>query len=185
MVEDGKLVHRNNPVPREVDPAIPTWGDWMPQVFGHSYLINRVLQMISLDEWTNLQGSIHLRVANDPVDVTCRLLDRLVGKVKSKGVRLILVMQHGAGKILSFDARTAHARSVIDCARALSIQLVDEYDSLKAIARRDKDGLKPFYVMSENDTAYGHMSSQGNLHVARMIEQAIQEPGLDVPPPKD
>src|SRR5262249_41810891 len=90
------------------------------------------------------------------------------------GIRTLLVMQHGAGVILTYEAPRQPALRVEACARLMGIQVVDEFATLKAIATADRAALASYYVM--HGDIYGHMSARGNERVAGLAAEALGEP---------
>src|SRR5262249_61097396 len=65
------------------------------------------------------------------------------------------------------------------------IPTVDEFESLRAIAARDIDTFKRYYVMVEDPAQpYGHMSARGNRHVAELIAAALRDTASGGPAPR-
>ena len=164
-VENGELVHHNNPVPiehkgrfarawDEIKAMVPSLGDHD----GDYWL-----------DWGRTE-----KVHNNPVEITCRLLRRLRN---ATDVPIMLVMQYGGFVVSQCDAIPMHAQAVLRYAHGIGIAPVDEFASLRAIYTADPAALDAYYVMHppENGTkVYGHMSSVGNAHIAGLIAGRLQ-----------
>lgn len=140
-------------------------------VGGYSALAHGVAMRLVPEYWLSSRGHSYTRVSIDAVEVTCALMRRVKKKTDELGVRMLLFMQYGGGHHSTFAARTGHAQLVIDCAEANGIQVVDELDSLQAIAKENLSDLRDYYVM-QGDT-YGHMSATGNKHAADLLQEAL------------
>src|SRR5437870_1520732 len=116
-----------------------------------------------------MSGQRPERIDNNPSVVTCYLITRLQNTLALSAIRGVVVVQHGGGIVAHNQARSAEADTLIRCAREAGYEIVDEYDSLNAVARRSLDELKRHYVMHDGGQTYGHMSSKGNEMVARLI----------------
>ena len=108
----------------------------------------------------------------DAVDVTCLLLQRLKPVVDREKVRAILFMQYYAPTILENDAPPEEPQQVMACAEQLGFEVVDQFASLKELARQNPDALRRYYL-NEGDV-YRHMTALGNEHAARMLTKALR-----------
>lgn len=170
-LEGGQLTLNNVPVP-----VLPPGGVdvvWWKRILAHFYLADRVMLEINGPLWYQQAQEKFVRVANDQVAVTCRLLQRIKRQTDADGVRTLLVMQHGGEIIRQFDAPRPQATQVQECARLIGIQVVDEFPALKAIQRQGPTALNPYYFM--HGEQYGHMSAKGNELIASLIEAALHE----------
>lgn len=122
--------------------------------------------------WTP-PGSAYKRVSNDPVAVTCALLERIKFLTYKKGIHLLLVMQYGGYIHALGGSRSTEAKLVLDCARHLSIIVIDEFDTIRDIAKSSLEELQTLYVMHNKNSVYGHMSSAGNRLVAGLIADSV------------
>lgn len=171
-LDEGRLMLHNDPVPLSAPGDSPVaWWKWL---LGHSYVADRLMTAIEGPLWYRLAKQRFARVANDQVEVTCRLLQRLKAQTDTDGIRTLLVMQHGGEVIRQLDAPQPQATQVDECARRVGIQVVDEFATLKDIQRRGTDALKPYYNM--HGDVYGHMSPLGNALIASVIVAALKEP---------
>jgi hypothetical protein len=174
MVERGELVLHNTPVPTTPEPRASGPAETIKHVAGYSYLVHRLMTQAAPYVWRGRDESVFTRVPNDPSDITCRLLQRLKRRTDELGIRTLLVMQYGGDAIRAWTAPTGVAVPVKSCAADMGIQLVDEFESLKAVFTRDAEELKRYYVMT--GTVYGHMSPHGNRHIAALIAHALGQP---------
>lgn len=171
-VRADKLVLHNSPAPYQ---SHAEGRRWLENILGYSLILDRVMAARDAASWYAPPRHIFRRIQNDEVDVTCRLLKRLKTKTDELGVRTLLILQHGGFIVRDEKQPLGYARLVIDCAREIGIQVVDEFSTLKAIYRKNPEDLKKYYVMRP-DGRYGHMSAQGNELIASLIEKALAQP---------
>src|SRR5207244_539866 len=139
--------------------------------------LNVIFERSAPDWWfSEINGQRHERVGNNPSAVTCHLITRLHDTLAASAIRGIVVIQHGGWIFARNEPRSIQADTVIKCAREAGYEIVDEYDSLNAVARRSLDELKLLYMMHDGGRTYGHMSSKGNEHVARLIAEQLRRP---------
>jgi lysophospholipase L1-like esterase len=167
-VEDGALVAHNDPVPRFAGGASEI--GWLRSLFGFSHLVAYVMQATGYYEWWF--GSVNRRVANDIVNVSCRLLERLKAKTDVEYVALYLVMQYGPNLVIPLDDEPGYAAGVLACARAAGITTIDTWSALHAV--RQRDALQTMYNVDRARGQYGHMSPEGNALIARMIAETLR-----------
>lgn len=123
-------------------------------------------------------GSTFRKIVNDPVAVSCALLNRIKKQTVESGAHLLLVLQYGGQIHHTRSPRPGHADLVIDCAKSLGIPVVDEFDTIRQVSETGADDLRALYVMGPGEANFGHMSSAGNALVAGLIAKAIN----DLPP---
>ncbi len=159
-VENGELVLQNNPVPIQHKGRIArAWDEikvMVPTLGGHDD-----------DYW--LDWGTTTRAENNPVEIACRLLRRLRDKTPA---RMLLVMQYGGSMITQSAGVPHHAEAVMRFAEGIGIDVVDEFATLRAIHNADPVAIDAYYVMHPPENGakvYGHMSSKGNEHIARLI----------------
>jgi len=175
-VEDDKLVLHSPPAPGQRPVSINRLAEAIRNIAGYSSVVHRMMMRFARDSWLSNPQQVYTRITNDPSDVTCRLLKRLKARTDALGIRTLLVMQYGGDAVRVWSAPSDDAVPVMACAQAMGFQLVDEFDSLKAVYQADPEALKTYYVMTGN--AYGHMSPLGNRHVAGLIAAALAEPPI-------
>ncbi|GAB5502423.1 SGNH/GDSL hydrolase family protein [Pyruvatibacter sp.] len=174
---------KNVPVPDSTQNTAPQRATGL----GHNlYLPAVVMSAIGGTPLYTPTGSTYRKIANDPVAVSCALLQRMKQRTYEQGIHLVLVLQYG-GQIHHLSApRPGHADLVIDCAESLAIPVVDEFDSIRGIAQESSSSLQELYVMGAGEFNFGHMSSKGNALVARLISAALADlPEKPMPPPVD
>jgi hypothetical protein len=187
MVENGILVRRNDPVPRreeapDIKARIMAAGK---QALGFSYVIDRVAMKAAPKWWTTdeTKGQF-IKVNNDGIDISCRLLGELKAELDARGIRLLVMLQENGQITVIHEKPPPQTAEVLKCAREQGIQAVNTWDRLKPIARGSREEFEKLFVMGEGKDAFGHMSSAGNRLVAEMIAEALSAPGSHVGSPQ-
>jgi len=67
-----------------------------------------------------------------------------------------------------------HAAKVASCAEERGITVLDSWNALRQIYKRDSDALKKLYVMHDNGRIYGHMSAEGNALIANLVSEKLK-----------
>lgn len=187
-IVNDQLVLHNSPVPHYRPLASPKF-DFLKDVLAYSYVVDRIMATYFRDYWYSSTGAKFERIANDDVEVTCRLLQRLKKKAKEQNIRTVISMQYGGNYVGDTKARTAPVVLVEECARSFGFQVVDEFDYLRNLLTSDPAAFARHYVMGANGL-YGHKSVFGNRQIAAMISQALAEPAPEeiieasIEPPK-
>ena len=105
------------------------------------------------------------------------MIERLRDVAKRQDAPLFLMMQYG-GPLRLWNAPPPHAVKVMACARALGVEVVDEFASLHQIAVSDIEAFKALYVMVPDPAQpYGHMSARGNAHIADLLAATLRRAG--------
>jgi hypothetical protein len=176
-VEGGALVHHNRPVPvllampKEVSP----WVRWL----GHSYLVIWTTDRLRWSYWWAASLS-YIKVDNDPVDISCRLLRRLGEQIRQQGIRLLLLLQYGGQPRAHEAEKPADMAQVHGCARQAGIDTLDLWEDLIAVRRRSLEDYTALWVSFGG--MLGHMSSAGNRWVAERVAARLA-PRAERPPP--
>ncbi len=167
-VENGVLVHHNRPVPRytgRID-EIPRW----LVLPSHLYLVLFVMDRLGWSNWWQSLSSSYIKADNDPVAVTCALLDRFQRQLKTSNINLLLVIQYGS----SYPrGQPVHALEVMACARQLGIDSLDLWDDIEGLRQRSPNKYHRLWV-PHGPNIYGHMSARGNRLVAERIAARLQ-----------
>lgn len=171
-VEDGKLVLHNSPVPT-LETLDRTTG-LLKNLAGHSLVVDRIMKSYFPVGWGGTGNQVFTQTGIDEVEVTCLLLKRLKQKADALNVRALLLMQYGGGFIAVSDQRRDFAVQVEQCAETMGYQVVDEFESLKAIFTASTVEFQKYYRMVGN--AYGHMSEAGNQHIAQLLAASLRAP---------
>jgi hypothetical protein len=174
-VEDGAL--RYHPpalvtVRREGGFAVKA-GYAARDVLGYFASIDYLLKRIAPDFWYGSERRQYTKAPNDPVRVTCLLLERLKARTDREGVRLLLFMQYYAAAIIEEEEPTDNAEGVTACAKQLGIQVVDQFAPLRAIAAKDANAIRAYY--NTDGKTFTHMSAKGNEHAAQLLAKALGE----------
>jgi hypothetical protein len=176
QVRDGRLVHHNDPVPA------PTLGDDKPILLwlAHSYLAVWATDHLG---WAHVwERRPYINADNDPVAVSCALLERLKQATDARGIPLYVVMLYGGHeRVPIMDAKTEKARpvAVSACSRRLGLSTIDLLDELVALSRNDPAAYRGLYTrLGPNKDLYGHMTDDGNALVARAIAARMTADGF-------
>lgn len=165
--QDGEFHHHNDPVPdfdlNIVEAEVP--------VLGYSHLSTLVLEKLGYGDWWRQLNTAYVKIENDPVEVTCRLVDRLAKKTQRKGIPLLLVLQYGGSNIVRLSERQDHATKVISCAEQLGIEVLDTWDTLRQV---QPETLIKLYVMHDDGRIFGHMSAEGNAMIANLVSEKLK-----------
>lgn len=148
-------------------------GYWARHRLGYLASVDYLLRRAAPDFWLGSERRQYTMAPNDPVRVTCLLLERLKARTDRDGVRLILFLQYYAATVIEEDEPTQNAQAVSACAKRLGIEIVDQFAPLRAIAAKSADAIRPYY-MTEGKS-FTHMSAKGNEHAARLLAKAIGE----------
>jgi hypothetical protein len=182
-LENGALVfhppHRPYMAP---DPTMPVWQARVRELLGYSAVLDVVLDLVASGYWIGTAGQpVVESVDNDPVGVTCALLQRLKRQADAAGVRLLLFMQHGRIVLTLKEAPQEDASKVTQCAAAAGIEVVDQFRPLRALAVSDLAAFRGLYLKRA-------LSPKGNRQAAEMLVRAIDRsakapPSAAVAPP--
>ncbi len=146
-------------------------GYWARHWLGYLASFDYLLRRATPDFWLGSERRQYTKAPNDPVQVTCLLLERLKKRTDAEGVRLVLFMQYYAATVIEEDEPTDNAQGVSACAQRLGIQLVDQFAPLRAIAAKNADAIRPYYMTEGN--YFSHMSARGNEHAAQLLAKAL------------
>jgi hypothetical protein len=160
-VDHGSLLAHNDPVP-EAFPFRP-----VNAVFGYSHLIDRVMVRIDPAGW----GARLVTIENDPVDVGCRLLQRLKQKTDKLDIRGLVVSELTEEQVTSADTPPQMVKLVQECARAVGYEIVDTFDAFRTAYTASPKNFSRYY----EPTARGqkHFSELGNHHIAKLAAAAL------------
>lgn len=142
-------------------------------LLGYFASIDFLLHRLAPDFWLGSEKRQYVRAPNDPLPVTCLLLERLKQRTDREGVRLILFLQYYALAIMEDDEPTPNAQGVAACAKQYGIQVVDHFAPLRALVEKDADAMRPLYMTDGKN--FTHMSPKGNEHAAQVLAKALGE----------
>jgi hypothetical protein len=178
-IENGVLVQHNVPVPRNQtrDPGLDRFG--IKPFLGHFAIADQFMAAFFADSWFSSDGSSYVTIKNDPIQVTCLLLDRLKHETDEANVRLVLYLQFAGSHVMGPDRELDQSVDVSKCAGALHIVTVDEYATLRSIYKRAPNELLRYYHIEPNGLT-GHKTPFGNLQAAKALEPAIGSFGMAI-----
>ena len=175
-VEKGELrYHPPDPPEAKLEPT--TWRrlsnalrDGLAQFAVVDFIMARGAQGF----WYGNANAEYVKVDNDPVQVTCLLLERLKKKTNEMNIRTLLFMQYYAPVIINGERPPEDARQVMACAAKLGFEVVDHFAPLKTLTMTKPDILGDFYWFE--DGTYRHMNGDGNEHAAAVLLNALRKP---------
>ena len=168
-LENGELKYHAPEPPIVHDEATPAWQARVRDILGHSAVLDVVLGLTAPHYWTGTAGQqVFKRIDNDPAGVTCALLARLKRRTDADGIRLLLFMQHGQRVVTQKEHPGEDAKKVAQCATTTGIEVLDQFETLRAMAFATRDGLRDLY-------GKGLMSAKGNRHAAELLARTIDK----------
>ncbi len=169
-IDDSALVYHP---PGAFDPEVKesVVGTALRGALSYSALSDYLLSRLAPKFWYPNEASVYKEVETDPLDVTCRLLARLKNQTDRMNVRLLLFLQYGGEIVLEEPGVVYDMRRVTECALNAGIQVLDQFASLKKLTHGDPDLVAEYY--SVHGSEFGHMSSKGNLHAARLLAHTL------------
>jgi hypothetical protein len=185
--QDGKLVLKNEPVPRGVSRSIDI--GWSRSVFGYSYLVQYVMTRLNLLQWWVAPATMPTKFAlsdHEAVEVSCLLMRRL-GEFRDRyQMPVALVFQYGGldgtAATLSWEKDRAF---VSRCAEREHLPVVDIFRPLHAVYQ--DQGLAAYqqlWTMHDAGRTYGHMSAAGNKLIASLVFQTLFSPDVSEAKPQ-
>lgn len=168
---EGELVHHNNPVPEFTGKPGETNLPW----FGYFYIVTYVMDRIGMGDMLRRGGSEYIKNGNDPVAVSCKLLERAHKTFSAQKTKMIFLLQHGGDKNHDRSTHKPHADAVVACARRAGIVTIDTWPPLLVEYQKGFDPYKELFVMHDNNQLYGHMSTKGNALIARLVSEKFQK----------
>jgi len=177
-LEDGRLrYHPPDLVDvREERGALMTLSYALRDGLGYSAAADYVMAGLAPNYWYGSGESITYQLAgNQEPEITCALLRRLKRQTVQAEIPMLLFMQHHAPLLFDTEHSTPVAQAVVACAEAADIRVVDQFDSLRAIALEDVNEIAQYYSGMFVGKIYGHLTAKGNEHAARLLHQALND----------
>lgn len=176
QVRDGRLLHHHNPVPE------PTPDDDKPTLrwLAYSHLAVWVTERLG---WAHVwERRAYINADNDPIAVSCALLERLKQATDARGIPLYVVMLYaGSDRVAIMDPASEKVRplAVSACSRHMGIATIDLLAGLVALAKHDPAIYRGLYHRAgPRQDGYGHMTDDGNAFVARAIAARMTADGF-------
>jgi hypothetical protein len=161
-VEAGALVAHNNPVPRARSGAFEPIKD----VLGHSVLIDEMMSRIDPDGW--LTAGISVRGGSpDPMDVSCRLLERLKKELDELNIRAVLVPEPTWVDIARTDQPRELAQAAA-CGQRMGYRVVDSVAAFSADYTSDPERTAKYFTRDRE-----HYSETGSRRIAEVVASAL------------
>lgn len=164
---DGDLVRHNDPVP--VFTGKPGEAGISP--FGYFHVITFAMDRIGWGDWLR-QGNGIVRNGNDPVAVSCKLLERLQGTLASQGAEMVFMLQYSGDERFDRTSQKVHGEKVVACARAAGIATIDTWEPLLAEFQKGFPVFQDLFVM-HGEQLYGHMTEKGNALIAKLVAKTL------------
>ncbi|MEM1047773.1 MAG: hypothetical protein AAGL24_16570 [Pseudomonadota bacterium] len=165
----GDLVHHNNPVPPFS--GKPSEVGFSP--LGYFRVVTWAIDRIGLGTWLR-RGDQNVAVGNDPVAVSCKLLERAANSFRERNIRLVFMLQHGGDDRHDRTSQKRHADRVLDCARTAGIETIDTWPVLLTHFNKGLPVYRDLFVMHDNGKIYGHMSPKGNALIAELVAKTLR-----------
>lgn len=165
---NGDLVRHNKPVP--VFTGSPNEVGFSP--LGYFHIVTFVADRLGFGTWLR-RGSQNTKNGNDPVAVSCKLLERAHKRFSAQNIQMLFLLQYGGDERHDLTAQKLHADEVITCAREVGIETIDTWPALLVEYQKGIPSYKALFVMHDNNRLYGHMSSKGNALIAKLIADKL------------
>ncbi|UYN96856.1 MAG: hypothetical protein KIT25_08000 [Enhydrobacter sp.] len=160
IVENGRLVLRNVPVPPRPSAAVGP----VRSVLGYSFLADVLARRLELDPWWLRGQPLHAEAEHDDgLRVSCLLMARLRRLAETHRLRVLVVGQYTPDAWRRASTRRfeiANVAPVLACARNQGFDTLDTREHIEHAVRRD--GVDRHYVDK-------HMSDEGNRLMAELI----------------
>jgi hypothetical protein len=168
-LERGELVH-HAPARGRAQPQAE-WRAQARDAMGYSAVLDVVLSSIAPTYWLGDAGEqVFQKADNDPVAVTCGLLQRLKARADADNVRTLLLMQHARNVVAEGGEPGENTRKVVDCAGAMGLEVVDQLGTLRALVAENPAALDALYLQN---SGYGQMSPNGNRETAELLARSL------------
>jgi hypothetical protein len=170
-LDGGQLAYHP---PRRAEPdALPDWQASLRDALARSAVLDAVLSRLAPGYWQGNAGEeVFQPAGNDPVAVTCALLERVAKRAKQDGIRVILFLQHARKTVFDSTEPGEDMRKVTACAAPVGIEVIDQFQTLRSLAIANPGALNDLYFPGEG---YGQMTALGNWHAADLIARALNE----------
>ena len=171
-LDDGQLIFH---APRRAEPDIllSGWRGWVRDALGRSAVLDVVLSRLAPGYWQGAAGEdVYQSAGNDPVGVTCALLERVAKRAAQSGVRVLLFLQHARKTVLARTEPAEDMKEVATCAAPAGIEVIDQFEVLRSLTVANPGALNDLYLQSGG---YGQMTSTGNWHAADLVARALQK----------
>ena len=142
-------------------------------MLGYSALSNRVFSRLTPAFWYPVEASQYQEIDNDTIEVTCKLLARVKQEADDNQVRFLLFLQYGGEIVLEEPYIVDDMKKVTECSQKAGIQVVDQFESLKALTQGNPDLVALYYTVEDDE--FGHMTPKGNEHAAQLLAGVLKQ----------
>ncbi len=164
------LSEHNTPVPRAAPQQVLTPASRTKMIAGYSLLIDRIMSSIDGEDWYAQSKTV--KVENEPVAISCALLQRLKRQTDQRGIRAVLVGMVAAADVMPSETAPPRVLKVESCARSMGFTVVSVFDRMRALYKADPNSMSAYYV--PHGAAFGHGTPKGNFEVARIVANALK-----------
>jgi hypothetical protein len=170
-LDNGQLAYH---APRRTMPdALSGWQTRVRDVLAHSAVLDVVLSRLMPSYWVGKAGEqVFESAGNDPVGVTCALLERVTKRAVQDGARVLLLLQHARQTVLESTEPGDETQKVAACAAPLGVEVIDQFQPLRSLAIANPGAVNDLYLEGDG---YGQMTSTGNWHAADLIARALNK----------
>jgi hypothetical protein len=170
-LDNGQLAYH---APRRTEPdALSGWQARVRDVLAHSAVLDVVLSRLAPSYWVGKAGEqVFESAGNDPVGVTCALLERVAKRAAQDGARVLLLLQHALKTVFEETEPGDDVKKIATCAAPLNIEVIDQFGPLRSLAIANPGALHDLYLQGDS---YGQMTSIGNWHAADLVARALNK----------
>ena len=168
-LDEGRLLYH---APSRAEPDVLSgWRARVRDVLSRSAVLDVVLDRLAPGYWHGKAGEAVVQSAgNDPVSITCALLERVAKRAAQDEVRVLLFLQHGRITVSERTEPGEDAKKVASCAALAGIEVADQFEPLRSLAVANPGALDDLYLDGDG---YGQMTSTGNWHAADLVARAL------------
>jgi hypothetical protein len=167
--KEGRLSLENVPVP---PPSRPPNESGLLTLLEHSQLLHSVMKRL-FPVWWQRSWEIQVHDEGQGREIACAVLHELEGLTKSRGSKLIVLIQHREGEGFS---ESMAVESVVSCLSDPGTRVIDLKPALFEVKAKDLSTYNRMYVwsMTVEGMKAGHMSAEGNQFVARELSKLFE-----------
>jgi hypothetical protein len=171
---DGKLVEHNVPVPRSLPSDLLPRAGWLKSIGGYSLIVDRVMSTIDANTWHGQPGTVD-RIQNDPIDVTCALLQRLKLQAEERNIPVVVLSLFSGEQIVELERPPQTVLRVEKCARLMGFRLAKAFDRMRALYREDPQNMEELYGRYKSyHNLFAHFTPRGNREIAIVVADALK-----------
>jgi hypothetical protein len=170
-LDGGRLIYHP---PRRLtadEPPTSGWPGRARAILGYSAVLDVVLSRLAPGYWHGHAGAgVVQAIDNDPVGVSCALIERLKTRADASGIRMLVLMQYARASVAEKAEPDAGFKRIAACTTSLGIEVVDQFEGLRSHAAADPGGVNELYLEASD---FGQMSPGGNRHTAEQLARAL------------